>query len=132
MAVQLAEDRVVLLKVRVDRREDAPRFIGMDLTIPDLNVDGPRGPVVVRMPASRCVPPVVERLKQSGEPEYIEAVLSGPADDGDDALPGMESSGGGDGEQDELYDQAVRIVTESRKASISGVHPRGLSSASLL
>jgi DNA polymerase III subunit alpha len=64
LAMQLTEDRVVLMKVRVDRREDAPRFIGMDVTVPDLNVDGPRGPVVVRMPASRCVPPVVERLKE--------------------------------------------------------------------
>jgi DNA polymerase-3 subunit alpha len=64
LAMQLTEDRVVLMKLRVDRREDAPRFIGMDVTVPDLNVDAPRGPVVVRMPASRCVPPVVERLKQ--------------------------------------------------------------------
>ena len=29
-----------------------------------------------------------------------------------------------DGEQDPLYDQAVRIVVESRKASISGVQRR--------
>lgn len=64
LAVQLSEDRVVLMKVRVDRREDAPRFIGMDVTVPDLAVDGPRGPVVLRLPASRCVPPVVDRLKQ--------------------------------------------------------------------
>ena len=32
--------------------------------------------------------------------------------------------GGVDGEQDPLYDQAVRIVVESRKASISGVQRR--------
>ena len=32
--------------------------------------------------------------------------------------------GGVDGEQDPLYDQAVRIVIESRKASISGVQRR--------
>ena len=30
----------------------------------------------------------------------------------------------GDGEQDELYDQAVRIVTESRRASVSGIQRR--------
>jgi S-DNA-T family DNA segregation ATPase FtsK/SpoIIIE len=29
-----------------------------------------------------------------------------------------------DGEQDALYDQAVRIVTETRKASISGIQRR--------
>ena len=32
--------------------------------------------------------------------------------------------GGGDPEQDALYDEAVQIVTESRKASISGVQRR--------
>ena len=34
---------------------------------------------------------------------------------------GAEGSGG---ELDELYDQAVRIVTETRRASISGVQRR--------
>jgi S-DNA-T family DNA segregation ATPase FtsK/SpoIIIE len=29
-----------------------------------------------------------------------------------------------DGEQDPLYDEAVRVVTETRKASISGVQRR--------
>ena len=32
--------------------------------------------------------------------------------------------GGADSESDALYDQAVRIVTESRRASISGVQRR--------
>jgi S-DNA-T family DNA segregation ATPase FtsK/SpoIIIE len=39
----------------------------------------------------------------------------------------MDGVGGGaeaDGEQDALYDQAVRIVTETRKASISGIQRR--------
>ena len=41
-------------------------------------------------------------------------------------LPGEKpSNGGGDGgEADALYDEAVRIVTESRKASISYVQRR--------
>ena len=37
-------------------------------------------------------------------------------------LPGGEN-GGGD-EDDPLYDEAVRIVTESRRASVSGVQRR--------
>ena len=66
---------------------------------------------------------VVERLKQAGEPEYIDAILTGPLDGTDDAaIPGLDS-GGGD-EQDELYDQAVRIVTETRRASVSGIQRR--------
>ena len=40
---------------------------------------------------------------------------------GEPGDPGVEVEGGVDGEQDPLYDQAVRIVIESRKASISGV-----------
>jgi S-DNA-T family DNA segregation ATPase FtsK/SpoIIIE len=41
-------------------------------------------------------------------------------------VPGLKPESGGelDGEQDALYDQAVRIVTETRKASISGIQRR--------
>jgi S-DNA-T family DNA segregation ATPase FtsK/SpoIIIE len=50
--------------------------------------------------------------------------LSGPSA----PIPGEPGEGGegegSDGEQDPLYDQAVRIVVESRKASISGVQRR--------
>ena len=40
------------------------------------------------------------------------------------ALVGCTSPGGGGDESDPLYDQAVAIVTESRRASISGVQRR--------
>lgn len=65
---------------------------------------------------------VVERLKESGEPEYIDAILTGPAEAGDDGAGGGEAGVGE--EQDELYDQAVRIVTETRRASVSGIQRR--------
>src|SRR5690606_36923688 len=60
---------------------------------------------------------VVRALRASGEPVYLDEVLEGPAGDG---VPGVGGDAGGslDGEQDPLYDQAVRIVTETRKASI--------------
>jgi DNA polymerase-3 subunit alpha len=35
----------------------------MEMTLPDLAV-GERGPVVITLPATRCIPPVVERLKE--------------------------------------------------------------------
>ena len=65
---------------------------------------------------------VVKALRASGEPAFIDEVLEGPSGD----VPGLksESTGELDGEQDELYDQAVRIVTETRKASISGIQRR--------
>ncbi len=67
---------------------------------------------------------VVERLKSAGEPEYIEAILSGPMEGGDDGMSGFDGGTTGGDEQDELYDQAVRIVTETRRASVSGVQRR--------
>jgi DNA segregation ATPase FtsK/SpoIIIE, S-DNA-T family len=66
---------------------------------------------------------VVAHLKRKGQPQYINEILSGPSE----AIPGFPSEPGEEGEAgeaDPLYDQAVRIVTESRKASISGVQRR--------
>ena len=60
---------------------------------------------------------VVAYLKQVGEPEYIEEVLA------DEPAAGSEG-GDADAEQDPLYDQAVQIVLESRKASVSWVQRR--------
>ncbi len=71
---------------------------------------------------------VVGALKGS-EPAYVREILEGPVGP-IPGLPGEPSEGGGiegedgDAEQDPLYDQAVRIVVESRKASISGVQRR--------
>ncbi|HUR15275.1 MAG TPA: DNA polymerase III subunit alpha [Mycobacteriales bacterium] len=62
-AVHLVEDAIVLVRGRVDKREDTPKIIASDLTVPDLSV-GVRGPVVVSLATARCTPPVVERLKE--------------------------------------------------------------------
>src|SRR6478735_8307462 len=72
---------------------------------------------------------VVEHLKQSGGgPDYIEGVLEEVQSLGDGVVVGAtglpESSGGAGDESDPLYDEAVRIVTETRRASISGVQRR--------
>jgi DNA segregation ATPase FtsK/SpoIIIE, S-DNA-T family len=67
---------------------------------------------------------VVDHLKTLGEPEYLDEVLEEP-ESGAAAIPGLEPvDGGGDPESDPLYDQAVAIVLESRKASISYVQRR--------
>jgi S-DNA-T family DNA segregation ATPase FtsK/SpoIIIE len=66
---------------------------------------------------------VVEYLKQLGEPDYIDTILQ----DSGDGIPGIDVDPRGAGEtedQDPLFDEAVRIVTESRRASISGVQRR--------
>ena len=64
VAPHLHEDRIVLVKGRIDRREDVPKLIAMEMTLPDLESDEPRGPVVISLPVARCVPPVVDRLKE--------------------------------------------------------------------
>jgi len=67
---------------------------------------------------------VVAHLRKAGEPEYEEAVLREPAEGSGPAegVPGLAAAP--DAEQDPLYDQAVRIVTETRRASISAVQRR--------
>jgi DNA polymerase-3 subunit alpha len=58
----LHPDSVVLIRGRLERRDDSVGLIAMDVTQPDLGqVDA--GPVVITLPASRCVTPVVDRLK---------------------------------------------------------------------
>ncbi len=66
---------------------------------------------------------VVEELRALGAPEYIDEIVNAPLD-GIEEGAGFDGAGESGGEQDELYDQAVRIVTESRRASISGVQRR--------
>jgi S-DNA-T family DNA segregation ATPase FtsK/SpoIIIE len=71
---------------------------------------------------------VVDHLKQSSSgPDYIEGVLEEVQTMGDGVVVGAtglpETSSSGD-ESDPLYDEAVRIVTETRRASISGVQRR--------
>jgi S-DNA-T family DNA segregation ATPase FtsK/SpoIIIE len=69
---------------------------------------------------------VVAGLKAASPPIYIDEILDGPRT----PIPGFpsedEEGDGGpvDPEADPLYDEAVRIVTETRKASISGVQRR--------
>jgi S-DNA-T family DNA segregation ATPase FtsK/SpoIIIE len=68
---------------------------------------------------------VVRHLKKSGAPRYIDEILDGPSSPtpglaGIDKMPADSA----DAEQDPLYDQAVQIVMDTRKASISGVQRR--------
>ena len=68
---------------------------------------------------------VVRQLKKSGRPRYIDEIVEGPSS----PTPGLigidkMAADGADAEQDPLYDQAVQVVMDTRKASISGVQRR--------
>ncbi|CAJ3959526.1 DNA translocase FtsK [Burkholderia pseudomallei] len=60
---------------------------------------------------------VVEKLKEHGEPNYIQGLLEGGTIDGDEGS--AAGTGEANGESDPLYDQAVEIVIKNRRASIS-------------
>lgn len=67
---------------------------------------------------------VVEQLKRQGAPQYVDEIIDGIHDGpGFDGVPSFGAEDV-DTESDALYDEAVRIVTESRRASISGVQRR--------
>jgi DNA segregation ATPase FtsK/SpoIIIE, S-DNA-T family len=57
---------------------------------------------------------VVQYLKKQGEPAYIEGILDTP----EEQAQTLEGNGAG-GEADPLYDQAVAIVLQNKRASIS-------------
>ena len=65
---------------------------------------------------------VVRYLKKSGTPRYIDQILEGPTGP-TPGLAGIDNMPA-DAESDPLYDQAVRVVMDTRKASISGVQRR--------
>ena len=57
---------------------------------------------------------VVEHLKKQGEAQYIDGILDDP-----EAVDAEAGDGAPGGEADPLYDQAVQVVLQNRRASIS-------------
>lgn len=65
---------------------------------------------------------VVAAWRAQGDPDYLELGLQQHDSDDGDSEGGMGDDE--DAENDKLYDQAVQIVLETRKASISGIQRR--------
>ncbi|MBD5788081.1 DNA polymerase III subunit alpha [Cellulosimicrobium terreum] len=59
----LAEDQVVVLRGRVRRRDDTMQLQAMEVSLPDVTV-GAESPVAVKVAHTRCVEPVVTRLRE--------------------------------------------------------------------
>ena len=59
---------------------------------------------------------VTDYLRTQGEPEYDESIVRSRDDDDDD---GGGNASAGDAESDPLYDAAVRVVAETRRATTS-------------
>jgi DNA polymerase-3 subunit alpha len=60
LAPHLQEDNVVVVRARVDRREENPKLIGNEVTVPELTAQG--GPLVLSMNVAQCTPDVMKRL----------------------------------------------------------------------
>ena len=63
VAIDVAEDAIVAVKGRTDARDDTVKFIASDLHRSSTPRRAPRGPVRLRLDATRCTPPLVGRLK---------------------------------------------------------------------
>jgi DNA polymerase III subunit alpha len=62
-ALNLIEDRIVIIRGRIDKREETPQITALELTLADIN-QAPIGPFVIKLEAERCTPPVVDRMKE--------------------------------------------------------------------
>ena len=68
---------------------------------------------------------ITDDIKSQGQPDYLTEITSF-SDEGDESTGGAGSADGGadNAEKDALYDQAVQIVIESKRASISNIQRR--------
>jgi DNA polymerase-3 subunit alpha len=62
VSTQLVEDTVVFVKGRLDKREDVPRLVAMEMMVPDLSNAGIDAPVILSILENRVTPPLVTRL----------------------------------------------------------------------
>ncbi|MBQ1120592.1 DNA polymerase III subunit alpha [Streptomyces smyrnaeus] len=62
VSTQLVEDAIVFVKGRLDKREDVPRLVAMELQVPDLSEASASAPVTITIPSVKVTPPLVEKL----------------------------------------------------------------------
>ncbi|WP_248582123.1 DNA polymerase III subunit alpha [Nocardioides sp. InS609-2] len=59
----LVEDAIIRVKGQLSRDKDQPELRGQEVTKPDLS-DGPAGPVIISLPATRCTAATVDQLRE--------------------------------------------------------------------
>ncbi|ROO61252.1 DNA polymerase III alpha subunit [Micromonospora sp. Llam0] len=59
----IAEDAIVVVKGRIDRRDDQPRLMAMDLSVPEITAADEIKPIVIALSPARCTPPLVDSLR---------------------------------------------------------------------
>jgi DNA polymerase-3 subunit alpha len=63
VGAHLAQDAVLLVRGKVDRRDEGLQIIASDVSVPDLS-EAHVGPVVLALPATRCTPGLVTSLRE--------------------------------------------------------------------
>jgi DNA polymerase-3 subunit alpha len=58
----LGEDAILTVKGRLNRSKEQPELHAQEVGVPDLSRES-TGPVVISLQSTRCIPPVVEQLK---------------------------------------------------------------------
>jgi DNA polymerase-3 subunit alpha len=62
-SMNLMEDRIVVIRGKVDKREEQVKVMALDMSMPDISL-APTGPLIISMDTMRCTPPVVDRIKE--------------------------------------------------------------------
>ncbi len=62
-SMNLMEDRIVIIRGRIDKREEQVKLMALDLSTPDISLT-PSVPLIISMDTVRCTPPVVDRIKE--------------------------------------------------------------------
>ncbi len=62
-SMNLMEDRIVVIRGRVDKREEQVKVMALDMSMPDISL-APTGPLIISLDTLRCTPPVVDRIKE--------------------------------------------------------------------
>lgn len=62
-SMNLMEDRIVIIRGRIDKREEQVKLMALDLSTLDISL-APSGPLIISMDTVRCTPPIVDRIKE--------------------------------------------------------------------
>ncbi|WP_165986747.1 DNA polymerase III subunit alpha [Streptomyces sp. YIM 98790] len=62
VSTQLVEDAIVFVRGRLDKREDVPRIVAMELMVPDLSEAASDTTVTLTIPEVKLTPPLVQQL----------------------------------------------------------------------
>jgi DNA polymerase-3 subunit alpha len=57
----LAEDSIIVVTGRIDRKEDTTKIFGVEVSVPDLSKR--EGPLTIAMSMQQCTPETVDRIK---------------------------------------------------------------------